>query len=251
MKIVSWNVNSIRVRLEQVLEWIELNDPDVLGLQEIKCINDDFPVNEFGRLGYYCYVNGQKTYNGVALLSKKPIDFVFMDLEKFEDDQKRVIAGMIDDHIIWNIYVPNGNSVGSDKYQYKLAWLEALKENISASLNKTTKQVVMGDFNIAPEDADVHDPKAWKDKILCSQPEREALKELYSLGFNDSFRFMHPELVQYSWWDYRAAGYRRNLGLRIDLVLCTDQIKLKKALIDEAPRKLERPSDHAPVLIEF
>src|SRR6056300_1571597 len=121
MRIVSWNVNSIRVRLEQVLEWIELNDPDVLGLQEIKCINDDFPVNEFERLGYYCYVNGQKTYNGVALLSKKPIDFVFMDLEKFEDDQKRVIACMIDDHIIWNIYVPNGNSVGSDKYQYKLA----------------------------------------------------------------------------------------------------------------------------------
>ena len=251
MKVVSWNVNSIRVRLEQVLEWIEFNDPDVLGLQEIKCINDDFPINEFERLGYYCYVNGQKTYNGVALISKKPFDYVFMDLERFDDDQKRVIAGIIDDQIIWNIYVPNGNSVGSDKYQYKLAWLQALKENISASLNKTNKQVVMGDFNIAPEDADVHDPKAWKDKILCSQPEREALKEICSLGFNDSFRFMHPELVQYSWWDYRVAGYRRNLGLRIDLMLCTDLIKIKKAYIDEAPRNLERPSDHAPVIIEF
>jgi exodeoxyribonuclease-3 len=253
VKVASWNVNSIKVRLEQALEWLDTSKPDVLGLQELKMLTENFPVEAFGQAGYHSAVDGQKTYNGVALLSKQEPADVIRGIPDFADEQKRAIAATYGDTRVINLYVPNGQSVGSDKYEYKLSWLAALSKWLKAELRQHDKVVVMGDFNIAPDDRDVHDPDAWEGKILCSDAERAALNELLDLGLTDSFRqFDQPEAA-FSWWDYRAAGFRRNRGLRIDLLLGSEAVihTLKASHIDKEPRQLERPSDHAPVWIDF
>lgn len=253
MKIASWNVNSLKVRLEQVSDWLTHQQPDVLGLQETKLTDDKFPAAEIEALGYHVVFSGQPTYNGVALISKTPAKDVITEIPDFEDEQKRVIAGTCGDVRVINLYVVNGKEVGSDKYEYKLKWLEAVHQWISQEARQHEKLVVMGDFNIAPDDRDVHDPKAWHEKILCSTPEREALGRLLALGLHDSFRLFPQPDETFSWWDYRAAGFRRNLGLRIDLVLCSEAMKdqCTTSYIDKEPRRLERPSDHAPAVAEF
>jgi exodeoxyribonuclease III len=253
LKVASWNVNSIRVRLEHVLEWLNDAQPDVLGLQELKLPTDDFPTEAFAEVGYTSLVNGQKTYNGVALLARTEATNPVIDLPDFEDPQRRVLAATYEDVRIINLYVPNGQAIDSDKYKYKLDWLEALHNWIAEEILQHEKLCVFGDFNIAPEDIDVHDPKSWEGKILCSEKERAALNGLKSLGLQDSFRlFAHPP-ESFSWWDYRMAGFRRNRGLRIDLILTSEKIASTAvaAGIDKEPRALERPSDHAPVWLEF
>lgn len=253
MKVASWNVNSIRVRLQQVLDWLANEQPDVLGLQEIKMPTDDFPVAEFAEAGYVAEVDGQKTYNGVALLSRAAGSDIHRAIPDFADEQKRAIAGTFAGTRVINLYVPNGKAVGDEKYDYKLSWLTALSKWVAAEVAAHDKVIVMGDFNIAPDDRDVHDPDEWAGKILCSEPERAALQSLLALGLTDSFRLFEQDEQLFSWWDYRAAGFRRNRGLRIDLLLVSDTIAKTCAAsrIDKEPRRLERPSDHAPVIVEF
>jgi exodeoxyribonuclease III len=253
MKVASWNVNSIRVRLEQTLEWLDAVRPDVLGLQEIKMQTDDFPHDAFREVGYQCVVDGQKTYNGVALLSRTEGADIQRGIPGFEDTQKRAIAGTFDGCRVVDLYVPNGQAVGAEKYDYKLSWLEALADWLEDELRQHDKLVVMGDFNIAPDDRDVHDPEEWAGKILCSDAERAALQKLLDLGLTDSFRLFDQPEASFSWWDYRAAGFRRNRGLRIDLLLVSGNIAATATAsdIDKEPRRLERPSDHAPVWVEF
>jgi exodeoxyribonuclease-3 len=253
MKVASWNVNSLRVRLDHVIEWLEGEQPDVLGLQEIKMPTDAFPVDAFKEIGYHWAVDGQKTYNGVALLSKTEGEAIHRAIPDFADEQKRAIAGTYAGNRIINLYVPNGQSVGSDKYAYKLGWLEALEGWLQAELQQHERLVVMGDFNIAPDDRDVHDPAEWEGKVLCSDAERAALQGLLDLGLQDSFRLFDQTENSFSWWDYRAAGFRRNRGMRIDLLLVSAAVagSCKQSRIDIEPRTLERPSDHAPVWIEF
>ncbi len=253
MKIASWNVNSLKVRLEQVLAWLDHQRPDVLGLQETKLVDAQFPADAFAELGYQTLFTGQPTYNGVALIANAPLLDPVTAIPGFEDQQKRVIAATCNGVRVINLYVVNGQEVGSDKFAYKLSWLEAVTAWIADERSRHDKLVVMGDFNIAPDDRDVYDPAAWHEKILCSTPEREALKRLLDLGLHDSFRlFDQPEGV-FSWWDYRAAMFRRGLGLRIDLVLCSDALKdaCTTSYVDKEPRKQERPSDHAPAVAEF
>lgn len=253
MKIASWNVNSLKVRLPQVLDWLEHQRPDVLGLQETKLTDDKFPAAAFAELGYQVAFSGQPTYNGVALLSNAGLEDTVTAIPGFEDEQKRVIAATCGGIRVINLYVVNGQEVGSDKFDYKLAWLDAVTRWLADELDRHPRTVVMGDFNIAPDDRDVYDPEAWHEKILCSTPERNALKRLLDLGLHDSFRlFEQPESV-FSWWDYRAAMFRRGLGLRIDLVLCSDALKpaCTTSYVDKEPRKNERPSDHAPAVAEF
>jgi exodeoxyribonuclease-3 len=253
MKVASWNVNSLRVRLEHVLQWLDDEQPDVLGLQEIKMQTDNFPVDAFTEVGYHCAVDGQKTYNGVALLSKTEPVAVHRELPDFDDVQKRAIAGSYNGCRVINLYVPNGQSVGSEKYEYKLSWLAALNSWLKAELAQHDQVVVMGDFNIAPDDRDVHDPEEWTGKILCSDAERAALQGLLDLGLQDSFRLFEQAEAAFSWWDYRAAGFRRNRGLRIDLLLISAAVAAScdASKIDKEPRTLERPSDHAPVWVSF
>lgn len=253
MKIASWNVNSLKVRLPHVLDWLSAHQPDILGLQETKTIDENFPIEEIEAAGYQASYAGQKTYNGVAVLSKKKATDIITDLPGLEDPQRRVLGATIGGIRFINLYVPNGSEVGSEKYDYKLDWLAKLSSYIKTQLKQHKKIVVVGDFNIAPDDRDVHDPEAWHEKILCSTPEREALKELVDLGLSDTFRLFDQEEKLFSWWDYRAAGFRRNHGLRIDLVLSSPTMtrKCTASYIDKEPRKLERPSDHAPVVAEF
>jgi len=253
MKIVSWNVNSLKVRLPQVLEWLAANQPDVLGLQETKLTDENFPVGAFSEAGYKVRYSGQKTYNGVALLSRDDAEDVITDLPGMEDPQRRVLGATIDGLRVYNLYVPNGSEVGSEKFAYKLDWLARLRTHLQDQLAAHPDVVVMGDFNVAPADPDVHDPEALAGQIHCSDPERTALAELLDLGFSDTFRcFDQPEGV-YSWWDYRAAAFRRNLGLRIDLILASAGLaaRCRASLVDIAPRRNDRPSDHAPVVAEF
>ncbi|NNF16245.1 MAG: exodeoxyribonuclease III [Gammaproteobacteria bacterium] len=261
MKIASWNVNSLRVRLEQVLEWLESTQVDILGVQETKLQDTNFPLEAINSAGYDVLYSGQKTYNGVALLAHRervveklgPMLYPVTNLPGFDDTQKRILAATIGDLRIINLYVPNGAVPDSDKYRYKLAWLEALYEFLRIQLNDHPRMVVMGDFNIAPEDADVHDPKKWEGSVLVSPRERKALQKIVSLGFCDSFRQFAQEDGQFSWWDYRAAGFRLNKGLRIDLILASDAIleHLTGSWIDREPRAWQRPSDHTPVVTEF
>lgn len=253
MKLASWNVNSIRQRLAHVRDWLVAEQPDVLALQEIKCVTADFPAAEFEALGYHCVVEGQKAYNGVALLSRLPPAAITSGLDGFEDEQKRVLAATYDGVRVFDLYVPNGQSVGSDKYAYKLRWLGALRETLREALDQHAKIAVVGDFNIAPEDRDVHDPDAWRDQVLCSDAERERLQALFALGFVDVFRRFEQAPGAFSWWDYRAAAFRRNHGLRIDLVLASPALAAQCTAsgIDRAPRSLGQPSDHAPVWAEF
>ncbi|UCG74063.1 MAG: exodeoxyribonuclease III [Chromatiales bacterium] len=253
MRVASWNVNSLRVRQEHVTQWLADQAPDVLGLQEIKMPTADFPVEAFQAVGYHAVVNGQKTYNGVALLSRHPPEDVSLDLPGLPDSQKRVIAATYGELRAINLYVPNGQSVGSEKYEYKLSWLDALKAYLEEELIRYPRLVVMGDFNIAPDDRDVHDPETWRDKVLCSGPERERLAGLLSLGLQDSFRLFEQPKAVFSWWDYRAAAFRRKMGLRIDLLLVSSALakECSASNVDIGPRRLERPSDHAPVYADF
>ncbi len=253
MKVASWNVNSIRVREQQVLDWLETEQPDVLGLQEIKMPTEAFPAETFAEIGYHSAVEGQKTYNGVALLSRMEGADIHRALPAFSDPQKRVIAGTFNGVRVINLYVPNGKAVGDEKYEYKLSWLKALHDWVDTELAQHDKVIVMGDFNIAPDDRDVHDPEAWAGKILCSDAERAALNDLLALGLRDSFRLFEQDAALFSWWDYRQAGFRRNLGLRIDLLLVSQAVAngCIASRIDKEPRALERPSDHAPVIVEF
>ena len=253
VKIASWNVNSLRVRLPQVLDWLRAQQPDVLALQETKLVDEAFPQTEFVALGYTAAYCGQKTYNGVALLSKTPSVDVVKGMPRWPDDQQRYVAATVNGVRIVDLYVPNGESVGSDKYQYKLAWLAHLAGVLQEEITRYPRLVVVGDFNIAPDDRDVHDPIAWKGSVLCSEPERAALRQVMAVGLEDTFRwFEQPDKV-FSWWDYRMAGFRRNLGLRIDLILASAELRAvcQTSAVDRAPRALERPSDHAPVVCEF
>jgi exodeoxyribonuclease-3 len=253
MKIATWNVNSMNVRLPHVLEWLAANGPDVLVLQEIKQATEAFPTDALAEIGYASIANGQKTYNGVAVISRaKPAD-PLTEFPGFDDPQRRVLATTIDGVRIVNLYVPNGQSVGSEKYDYKLGWLAALRSFLEDELTRHDKLVVLGDFNIAPADEDVYDAEKWGDAILCSPLERKALASLLELGLTDVFRkFDQPEKC-FSWWDYRAAGFRRNAGLRIDLILATESMSsiCRSSYVDKEPRAWERPSDHAPVVAEF
>jgi len=253
MKIASWNVNSLKVRLDQVIDWLDHTGTDVLGLQETKLVDDKFPVDALGEAGYQVIYSGQPTYNGVALIAREALGDPVHAIPDFEDDQKRAIAATVNGVRVINLYVVNGQEVGSEKFAYKLRWFEAMTRWVRAELERHDKVVVIGDFNIAPDDRDVYDPEAWREKILCSTPEREALQKLLGLGLRDSFRlFDQPEQV-FSWWDYRAAMFRRGLGLRIDLVLISKalQAHCTTSYIDKEPRKNERPSDHAPAVGEF
>ena len=253
MKVATWNVNSLRIRLPQVLEWLETTAPDVVGLQETKLQDKDFPVAAVEAAGYEVAYAGQKTYNGVALLSRQPIVDVLTEIEGLDDPQRRVIAATVGSVRVYNLYVPNGQEVGSEKFSYKLRWLEHLRRQLSSELTTHPETIVMGDFNIAPADRDVHDPKAWAGKILCSEPERRALGKLFDLGFADTFRLRPQPEGTFSWWDYRAAGFRRNLGLRIDLVLASEALvrRCRESTIDRTPRGWDRPSDHTPAVTIF
>lgn len=253
MKIATWNVNSMKVRLAHVLEWLDANSPDVLVLQEIKQLAEAFPVEELAAVNYQALASGQKTYNGVAVISRAAAADVITDFPGFDDPQRRILATTVDGVRVINLYVPNGSEVGSAKYDYKLGWLAALRGFLESELERHDKLVVLGDFNIAPADEDVYDAEKWGDAILCSPAEREALGKLLELGLTDVFRnFDQPEKA-FSWWDYRAAGFRRNAGLRIDLILAsaTMAAACTASYIDKEPRAWERPSDHAPVVAEF
>jgi exodeoxyribonuclease-3 len=254
MKIASWNVNSLKVRLPHLEQWLKDAAPDVLGLQELKLEDPAFPHDAIAAAGYPARaVSGQKTYNGVALLARQPIDDVTIGIPGFEDPQRRVIAGTVGGIRVVDLYVVNGEAVGSDKYAYKLRWLDALTGWLKTELQRHPRMVVLGDFNIAPDDRDVHDPAAWHEQVLCSTAERAALAGILGLGFTDSFRLHQADGGHYSWWDYRQAAFRRNLGLRIDLVLVSDALTphVRAAGIDREPRRWERPSDHAPVWVEI
>ena len=253
MKIATWNVNSLRVRLPHVLDWLEREQPDVLALQETKTEDANFPVKKLEMAGYQAIYSGQKTYNGVAILSRTPPVDVVTDLPGLDDPQRRILAATVNGWRVVDLYVPNGSEVGSDKYAYKLDWLAHVHSWLKQELLRHPRMVVLGDFNIAPEDGDVHDPVAWDEKILCSTPERQAFREWLALGFKDAFRcFAQPD-KSFSWWDYRMNGFRRNLGLRIDHILISSELaeSCRACRIDVEPRRLERPSDHAPVLAEF
>jgi exodeoxyribonuclease-3 len=253
MKIATWNVNSLRVRLPHLLDWLRANPVDVLGLQELKLQDDQFPSAELQALGYHAAVSGQKAYNGVALLSRRPPEDVTRDLPGFTDDSRRLIAATVDGVRVVSAYVPNGQAVGSEKYAYKLRWLAALAGHLSTELSRFPHLAVVGDFNVAPTDADVHDPVAWDGQVLCSEPERAAFRALLERGLADAFTLFPRPAQSFTWWDYRAGAFRRNLGLRIDHVLLSAALSGKCASfqIDTAPRRLERPSDHAPVIVNL
>jgi len=252
-RIATWNVNSLRVRLPHVLQWLESEQPDVLALQETKMTDENFPAEEVRNTGYHVIFSGQKTYNGVAMLSKVEAANVVTDFPDFDDPQRRILCATINNVTILNIYIPNGSEVDSDKYRYKLEWLSHLRKFTELLVNKYENVVLLGDFNIAPEDRDVHDPIAWEGKVLVSPSERDAFKSLLSNSLLDCFRIFEQEDNSFSWWDYRAAGFQRNLGLRIDHILATDTLAelCTACRIDKYPRTLERPSDHTPVVAEF
>jgi len=253
MKIAAWNVNSLKVRLPQLLEWLPATQPDVVCLQETKLEDHNFPRAEIEAAGYHVVFSGQKTYNGVALLSRTPAEDVVCGNPRYADEQKRLIAATIDGVRVISAYVPNGQSVDSDKYAYKLAWLDALAGWLGDELQAHPQLALAGDFNIAPEDRDVHDPAAWAGQVLCSDAERAAFRRLLDLGLHDSFRRHEQPEKSWSWWDYRMAAFRRNIGLRIDHVLLSTPLaeRCTAAGIDREMRARERPSDHAPVFAEI
>ncbi len=253
LKIASWNVNSIRVRLPQLLDWLSSSEVDIVGLQETKVVDADFPSAAIEELGYHVVYSGQKTYNGVALLSREPITAVETDIPDLDDPQRRILAATVGALRIVDLYVPNGSAVDSEKYAYKLDWLAKVNAYLAAQLQMNENVVVMGDFNIAPEDRDVHDPIAWQGHVLVSDKERQAFQAMLELGLNDTFRLFPQEDGRFSWWDYRNGALWRNAGLRIDHILASDAMAThcKESTIDKAPRKLKRPSDHAPVVAAF
>jgi len=251
LKIATWNVNSLRVRLPQLLQWLTLQQPDILALQETKIQDQHFPLLEIQAAGYHALFSGQKTYNGVALLSRYPGFDLLTDLPNYPDEQRRVVAATYEDQLrIVNVYVPNGASVGSAKYEYKLTWLKQLSQYLQATLIRYPRLMVLGDFNIAPTDQDIYDPANWEEAVLVSPLERAALQEILALGLHDTFRLVDSPLNTFSWWDYRAAAFKRNHGARIDLILASTALvsSVTSCIIDSIPRGWERPSDHAPVV---
>ena len=253
MKIATWNVNSLKVRLPQVLDWLAINQPDVLCLQETKLQDENFPIAAIAAAGYHTIYAGQKTYNGVALLSKQPGSEIITAMPGFDDSQKRILSAIYEDVRVICIYVPNGENIESEKYQYKLKWLAALRDWMRDMLARHQKLVLLGDFNIAPEECDVHDPKLWEGQVLFSAPEREAFREVLELGLTDSFRLFEQAEKSFTWWDYRMMAFRRNMGLRIDHILLSGDLAktCTACVIDKAARRMERPSDHAPVMVEL
>ena len=253
MNIATWNVNSLKVRLPHVLDWLAAAQPDILCLQETKTTDENFPVEVIEATGYHSVYSGQKTYNGVAILSREPATDILTDIPGLDDPQRRILGATIGAVRVLNLYVVNGQEVGSEKYAHKLQWLDRVTAYIREQLQQYQRFVLLGDFNIAPDDRDVYDPEAWHERILCSTPEREALQKILDLGLADTFRLFDQEEQSYSWWDYRAAGFRRNRGLRIDLVLASRALadSCRACTIDKEPRRLERPSDHTPVIAEF
>ena len=255
MKIASLNVNSLKVRLAHVLSWLEKTQTDILVLQETKTIDENFPVEAINAAGYQVVYSGQKTYNGVAILCKEQylIEDVVTDLPNLDDPQRRILAATINGIRILNLYVVNGAEVGSEKFEYKLDWLAKVTDWVAEQSQLHKKMVILGDFNIAPDDRDVHNPKSWHERILCSTPERNALKALLDIGFVDSFRLFEQEDNVFSWWDYRSGGFDKNMGLRIDLILVSSLLVEQSiaSYVDPEPRAWERPSDHAPVICEI
>jgi exodeoxyribonuclease-3 len=255
MRIATWNINSLKIRLPHVLDWLERNPVEVLALQETKLTDDKFPVADFEAAGYSARFVGQKTYNGVAILSRlaTPATDVISDIPGFEDDQKRVLSATVNGVRVVCAYVPNGQTVGSDKYAYKLRWMAALKEWLRGELAVHRRLAVVGDFNVAPEDRDVHDPRAWEGQVLFSMPEREALQAIVSIGLSDAFRLFEQPPKSFTWWDYRMLGFQKGRGLRIDHLLVSDDLKTHctACTIDRDERKKKQPSDHAPVVATF
>ena len=253
MKIATWNVNSLRVRLPHVLNWLISEKPDVLALQETKLPDADFPIDTIKEAGYDVVFSGQRTYNGMAILSKSPVTDIIVELPELEDPQRRVLGVTLGDIRIINLYIPNGESVTSDKYRYKLQWLQKLDLFLKKELRTHSKIIILGDFNIAPAEIDVHDPELWKGHVLFSEPERTAFQTILKIGFVDCFRLHTPQEKLFSWWDYRMNAFKRNRGLRIDHILASSDLALlcTHCYIDKAPRALERPSDHTPVVAEF
>ena len=253
LKIATWNVNSLRVRLPQVLEWIKEHKPDVLALQETKLPDENFPIDEINQAGYECVFSGQRTYNGMAILSREKCKDIITDIPTLQDPQRRVLGVTVQGIRILDLYIPNGESVVSDKYVYKLNWLKHLREFLAEELKRYPKMILLGDFNIAPEDEDVYDPKAWENQVLFSEKERVAFQDILKLGFEDCFRlFTQPER-SYTWWDYRMNAFRRKMGLRIDHILASKMLVplCKHCEIDKIPRSWERPSDHTVVMADF
>jgi len=253
MKVATWNVNSLRVRLPHLVDWLAANRPDVMCLQETKCDEATFPAEELRAAGYWSAHFGQRAYNGVAILSRSEGTEAGRNIPGFPDEQSRVISVDVHGTRIVSVYVPNGQSVGSDKYEYKLRWLDALAAWLARELELHPRLAVLGDFNIAPEDRDVYDPAAWAGQVLASEPERAALRRLAGLGLADAFRLFEQPERSYTWWDYRMNAFRRKMGLRIDHALLSPGLAgaCTSCTIDVAPRKLERPSDHAPVVCEI
>ena len=257
MKLASWNVNSLKVRLPQLLDWLTQHKPDVVCLQETKLEDEKFPEMELQAAGYGCARSGQKTYNGVAILSRGMPAAVAAGIPDFADDQKRVIAATVGTGVeairVVCAYVPNGQAVGSAKYEYKLRWLAAFRDWLERELRETPRLAILGDYNVAPADEDVHDPDVWRGKVLCSDPEREAFRKLLGLGLKDAFRLFTQEKGSFTWWDYRTNGFKRGLGLRIDHILLGSDLaaRCRACAIDLQSRRAERPSDHAPIMAEL
>lgn len=253
MKLATWNVNSLKVRLPHLLDWLATAAPDVVCLQELKLEDAKFPAADLEVAGYRAAFSGQKTYNGVALLARSEPQDVQAGIPGFEDPQRRVIAATVDGVRVVCLYAPNGQALDSDKFTYKLKWYAALRDWLAKEIARHPQLAVLGDMNIAPEDRDVHDPKAWEGQVHASPPERAALRALTDLGLTDAFRLFEQPEKSFSWWDYRMMGFRRNAGLRIDLILLSAGLaaRCSACTIDKAPRKLERPSDHTPVVAEL
>jgi exodeoxyribonuclease-3 len=253
MLVATWNVNSLRVRLPQLGTWLGSSPADVVALQELKLPDEEFPHAEVRALGFEAACSGQKTYNGVAILSRATLTGVVRGIPGFEDPQRRVLAASIGGTRVINAYVPNGQSVGSEKYAYKLRWFDAFSRYVATELERHPQLLVVGDFNVAPEDRDVHDPAAWEGQVHVSPAERAALGRLIALGLKDSFRLFEQPVGTFSWWDYRAGAFRRNHGLRIDLILASPALAARcvSCHIEREPRTWERPSDHAPVVARF
>jgi exodeoxyribonuclease III len=253
MKLATWNVNSLAVRLPHLLDWLASAQPDAVVLQETKLVDEKFPHAELKEAGWHAEFFGQKTYNGVALLSRTPATDIVRNIPGFADEQARVIAGTVDGVRVVGAYFPNGQAPGSEKFAYKMGWLGALHDWLKTEIAAHPKLALMGDFNIAPEDRDVHDPVLWAGQIHCTDEERAHFQALVGLGLHDAFRLFDQPPKLWSWWDYRNLAFRKNQGLRIDHILVTDALRggVKKVEIDKARRKLERPSDHAPVLAEI
>ncbi|WP_347259357.1 exodeoxyribonuclease III [Rudaea sp.] len=253
MRIASWNVNSLNVRLPHLTTWLAEAQPDIVALQETKMEDSKFPREAIEAAGYRVAFSGQKTYNGVAILAREQPRDIVTDIPGLDDPQRRILIASVGDLRIADLYVVNGQDVGTEKYAYKLDWLAKVRAFLAEEIRRHPNLVVLGDFNITPDDRDIYDPAAWKEQILCSTPERDALRAIVDLGLHDTFRLFNDAAGHYSWWDYRQAGFRRNLGMRIDLVLAGEALRARcrAASIDRVPRTWERPSDHTPVLLEL